>query len=231
MIPLAAWGVLDVIKGQFVSRDIQQKIPILHDLLPGWPWYIWVIVGLVLVLATALEGSYRVFAKTQVRDNEFPDITIEVGGWVGIYKYLPTRSAGFRPEPFIFFIISDMRIVNRSDQPAVIEVFLKITPEETWWAAWPATSGPLSIDLEQNWQKQRGTSLGKQLEPLINLDAEASASGYLAYYMPRDDLEIAGIENIEKALMEQGYQLEVRDHIKNTKKVFPEKDRTFKLLS
>lgn len=192
-----------------------------HDYLvfiPSWSWRTWLIIGLALGLVIALEGSYRIFAKTQIRLNdllssEFPDIGIEP------FDQLYVREIQDFPEGSgrdgILFAVFAMKVFNRSNQAATIEIVLEIILENKerfhLWAEGEAPSMDVLAIKEE------------PLPRLINLGAKEGTSGYVMFFLPRHNLEFirgeisgADLEYLKK----QNYAFLVRERITNTAKVF-----------
>lgn len=65
-IPWALLGAFNVIKGEFFSRDIQDKWQVAR--INPWPWWAWLLMSIAIVLAVTLEGAYRV-VRNRERDN------------------------------------------------------------------------------------------------------------------------------------------------------------------
>ena len=67
MSPFAVVGVYDTIQAQFFP---EYNVPIVGELLPGWPWEIWAIVVLVALWLLTLEGAYRTAGRKQEAQQE-----------------------------------------------------------------------------------------------------------------------------------------------------------------
>ena len=75
--PLAKWvsgiltiiGLYDLVISQFVIREYQDEYPIVADYLYrlGWPWYVWAVLMLAVLLVVVFEGSYSLIKRYETR--------------------------------------------------------------------------------------------------------------------------------------------------------------------
>ena len=56
---LALAGAFDTFQAQLAPQSVQERLPRVVDLLPGWAWYMWVSVLLLVRLVIMLESAYH----------------------------------------------------------------------------------------------------------------------------------------------------------------------------
>jgi hypothetical protein len=66
---IAIIGLYDLVISQFVIREYQEEYSIVADYLYrlGWPWYVWVILLLAVLLVVGFEGSYSLIKRYETR--------------------------------------------------------------------------------------------------------------------------------------------------------------------
>jgi hypothetical protein len=66
---IAIIGLYDLVISQFVIRQYQDEYPIVADYLYrlGWPWYVWAILLLVVLLIVVFEGSFSLIKRYETR--------------------------------------------------------------------------------------------------------------------------------------------------------------------
>lgn len=134
------------------------------------------------------------------------DIDIVVHGNVGVLIPQETTT-GFSER--LFYLFTDVGIVNCSDQKAVIDIKIKLKIEDTVWSFHSAIRRPIP-------------ALGqRQLIPLLNVGAQESASGALLFNLNLDTLEPLGAGDLEN-LQKHKFYFEIYDEITKMDKSFPE---------
>lgn len=60
LIIWAGLGIFDFVQGQAPPNT---QIPTIAELLPNWPWWLWLIIGLGIFIGAILEGSFRKYRE------------------------------------------------------------------------------------------------------------------------------------------------------------------------
>src|SRR3990172_3175710 len=66
-VVLGVWGALgsyDLFASQIAPSEWQTKLPRLSEVIGsvGWPWHIWIIIGLILLILLVFEGAYHIIS-------------------------------------------------------------------------------------------------------------------------------------------------------------------------
>jgi len=78
-------GLFDAVQTQFLPGI---KLPPIIDLLPGWSWWVWVLIWLGILWVATLEGAYRQIQRVKPQDNWIDAHKVKTGKLPPLPDYL-----------------------------------------------------------------------------------------------------------------------------------------------
>lgn len=184
---------------------------------------LWIISGCLLVIGISMF-AWPYIMKFRHRKSTFPNIIIDLPGKVRAAKMESFYSGAHREG--IYYIITDMRFINRSPNPVIIEAKLRVMIGDGHWYLCIAENEP-SKDFEK-WRDGVNVPIGKHLQLPINLEPNKGISGHLSFFLEREDIEYIFEDEEYEDLRSRELHLEIKEHLTNTEKLVPiQKRKTF----
>lgn len=188
---LTAWST---VQAQFFPESWQDNLPRALDVISDRPWYVWAIVGLLVLLLITLEGAYRVVGRL--------DIRVKLRGFWG-YDQL-------EPGAYVW-IIHSVTLTNRRSRKINLEAVLRVAEHEILVANDPP-------DYFVN--RKPPDPMEQALCTPINISGETSCQGCLVFIMRSTDY--AALDHTARSqLLQSDNSLLLRDLVSGSEEAVP----------